>query len=169
MPRPVRPRPGQGVLLVFDYCQNLEFFNQNPHAADRTIPNSLTKRLFVQRVELVVEIDKQFKPIEPEADTEGYQQVPTPMTHASEAGSAVDVEAQHRELREGVAERLRDEILAMSVDNFIVRPKRRYVEKFAEPSTLRAEQTKAPSSSITSPGCRARLRTTTSRRGNSTS
>ena len=82
---------------------------------------------------LIVEIDKQFKPIEPKGDSGDFQQVPTPMTYASEHGSAIDVGAQHRELRGAVADRLREEIQAMSVDNFIVRPKRRYVEKFAEP------------------------------------
>ncbi len=118
--------------LVFDLCQNFEFFNQNPELADGAPGDSLTKRLFAERVQLIVEIDKHFKPVEPEEGSGEYRQAPTPITHASEPGSEIDVEAQHRALREDVAGRLRDEILAMSVDNFIVRPQRRYVEKFAD-------------------------------------
>ena len=48
--------------LVFDLCQNFEFFNQNPELADGAAGDSLTKRLFAERVRLIVEIDKQFKP-----------------------------------------------------------------------------------------------------------
>ncbi len=118
--------------LVFDLCQNFEFFNQNPELADGAPGDSLSKRLFVERVQLVVEIDKHFNPVEQEESSGEYRQAPTPIIHASEPGSAIDVEAQHRELREDVAKRLRDEISGMSVDNFIVRPKRRYVEKFAD-------------------------------------
>ena len=118
--------------LVFDLCQNFEFFNQNPEIADGVAGNSLTKRLFAERVRLIVEIDKHFNPIESERDAGRYRQGPTPVSHAGEAGSAADIKAQHRELRADVADRLRDEIQAMSMDNFIVRPKRRYVEKFAQ-------------------------------------
>jgi type I restriction enzyme R subunit len=39
---------------VFDFCQNFEFFNQNPQTADGAVVDSLAKR----RVELVGEIDK---------------------------------------------------------------------------------------------------------------
>ncbi len=119
--------------LVFDLCQNFEFFNQNPEIADGATGDSLSKRLFAERVSADRRDRQAVQADRARRETTGdYQQVPTPVSHASEPGSAIDVEAQHRELRGDVAERLRDEILAMSVDNFIVRPKRRYVEKFAE-------------------------------------
>ena len=54
--------------LVFDLCQNFEFFNQNPELADGATGDSLSKRLFAERVGLIVEIDKQFKPIEPKGE-----------------------------------------------------------------------------------------------------
>src|SRR5690606_18818804 len=38
-----------------------------------------------------------------------------------------------RQLRSDTVARLVDEVRAMSLDNFLVRPKRRYVEKFAKP------------------------------------
>jgi type I restriction enzyme R subunit len=91
-------------FYVFDFCQNFEFFNQNPQVAEGAGGDSLAKRLFVQRVELLGEIDKR----------------------AGEGDSLLTV-------RTDTAKRLHDEVAAMSLDNFIVRPKRRAVEKFAVP------------------------------------
>jgi type I restriction enzyme R subunit len=91
-------------FYVFDFCQNFEFFNQNPQVTEGAGGDSLAKRLFVQRVELLGEIDKR----------------------AGEGDALLAV-------REDTAKRLHDEVAAMSLDNFIVRPKRRAVEKFALP------------------------------------
>ena len=89
-------------FYIFDYCQNLEFFSQNPETTAGAGSESLTKRLFASRVELIGELDK----------------------HADqEAASA---------LRGDVAERLRQEVEQMNIGNFIVRPKRKLVEKYAE-------------------------------------
>jgi type I restriction enzyme, R subunit len=118
-------------FLVFDFCQNFEFFNQNPEVVEGATADSLSKRLFAERVRVIVEIDKRFKPIEPPEETGEYTQQPGPVLHASEPGSDIDVEAQHRELRAALTERPREEISGMSFVNFVVRPKRRYVEKYA--------------------------------------
>jgi type I restriction enzyme R subunit len=137
------PSRHKAHYLVFDLCQNFEFFNQNPELADGVQGDSLSKRLFAERVRLIVEIDTHFEPTEGEGATDGGQHVPTRTLHGGERGSAIDVETQHRVLRAHVSERLRDEIQAMSVDNFLVRPKRRYVEKYAEAkiwSKLRATE-----------------------------
>ena len=40
-------------FYIFDFCQNLEFFNQNPDVTDGAGADSLAKRLFAARVELV--------------------------------------------------------------------------------------------------------------------
>ncbi len=88
---------------VFDFCQNFEFFNQNPARADGALGPSLSAKLFTARVELIGAID-----------------------HLTE-DSADDT---LRELRQSVSGRLIDEVAGMSLDNFIVRPKRRVVEKF---------------------------------------
>ena len=96
------PGRNKQYFYVFDYCQNLEFFNQNPETVPGAGSESLTKKLFASRVELITELDK----------------------HADrEAGS---------ELRSEVAERLRQEVEKMNVGNFIVRPKRKLVEKYAD-------------------------------------
>jgi type I restriction enzyme, R subunit len=84
-------RPGQNkeFFYVFDFCQNFEFFNQNPQLADGVIADSLGKRLFVQRVALIGELEKR---------------------KADDGGLVM--------LRNETAGRLRDEVTAMTLDNF---------------------------------------------------
>ncbi|KKJ75634.1 restriction endonuclease subunit R [Kiloniella litopenaei] len=89
-------------FLVFDFCQNFEFFNQNPKASDGALAPSISEKLFVARVDLMDEIAK------------------------SEEGADVELV----DLKDSIEQRLFDEVIGMNVDNFIVRPKRRYVEKY---------------------------------------
>jgi type I restriction enzyme R subunit len=107
--RGTRLRPnlfGQGrdkkYFYIFDYCQNLEFFSQNPQTTAGASNDSLIKKLFSSRVELIAELDKQSQ---------------------QESGAA---------LRSEVVERLRQEVEQMNINNFIVRPKRKLVEKYAD-------------------------------------
>ncbi len=44
-------------FYIFDFCQNLEFFSQNPETTDGSLGESLTKKLFVNRVDLIAAID----------------------------------------------------------------------------------------------------------------
>jgi type I restriction enzyme R subunit len=88
-------------FFVFDFCQNFEFFNQNPVLTEGALGISLAAKLFKTRVELVGEIAQK--------------------QEADEALSG---------LRQSITDRLFDEVAAMSLDNFIVRPQRRFVEKF---------------------------------------
>ncbi|MBD4645601.1 hypothetical protein GUG48_24750, partial [Xanthomonas citri pv. citri] len=44
-------------FLVFDWCQNLEFFNQDLPESDGFTQRSLTQRLFEDRLALVVALD----------------------------------------------------------------------------------------------------------------
>jgi type I restriction enzyme R subunit len=89
-------------FLVFDFCQNFEFFNQNPNAADGVLAPSISEKLFVARVELMDGIAN------------------------SEQDPGDDLFA----LKESIEQHLYDEVVGMNLDNFIVRPKRRYVEKY---------------------------------------
>ncbi len=93
---------------IFDYCQNLEFFSQNLGTTSGATNESLSKKLFAGRVELIAELDKH------------------------DAGVATG------SLRGEVAERLRQEVAQMNVNNFIVRPKRRLVEKYADAAAWEA-------------------------------
>jgi type I restriction enzyme R subunit len=96
------PGRNKKYFYIFDYCQNLEFFSQNPETTSGATSESLSKKLFSSRVELIEELDKH-------QDPEGKNA-----------------------LRGQVAERLRQEVGQMNVGNFIVRPKRKLVEKYAD-------------------------------------
>ena len=115
-------------FYIFDWCRNFEFFIENPEVTEGAGADSMAKRLFAARVTLVAEIDG----LKPKAlPAEGYVQGPTSVLHAGEAGSAADRAAALGELRQKLATDLRTEIEGMSLDNFLVRPHRRYIEKFA--------------------------------------
>ena len=98
--------PGQDkeFFYIFDYCGNLEYFRENPEAAESSLNLPLGKRLFIYRLELIEQLDK----TEPK---------------------------QFTELRAAVAEHLQSEVAGMNIDNFIVRPHRRLVERFSDPAT----------------------------------
>lgn len=97
--------PGQhkDQFLIFDFCQNFEFFNENPSLAEPKAGRSLGERLFAGRVTLVGLID-----------------------YMHEAENTLDLIKLGSETKA----RLFEEVSGMSLDNFIVRPKRRAVEKF---------------------------------------
>ena len=44
-------------FYIFDWCRNFEFFNQNPDVTEGAGADTLAKRLFAARVELVGEVD----------------------------------------------------------------------------------------------------------------
>jgi type I restriction enzyme R subunit len=95
------PGEDKQLFFVFDYCQNLEFFNQNPEITDGAVAPSLSARLFTSRLDLL---------------------------------AALDVKGEHRQERADIAELLRAEVTSMNLDNFVVRPHRRLVEKYRQPA-----------------------------------
>jgi type I restriction enzyme R subunit len=105
--------PGQPkeFFYVFDYCQNLEFFSQNPETVDGALGQSLGMRLFTARLELIAELDGK----------------------TSKLGIVCEGTTREAELRHETAGLLRELVAAMNVDNFIVRPRRRLVEKYGKP------------------------------------
>lgn len=50
------PGLNKEFFYIFDYCQNLEFFAQNPDTTDGSLGKSLSHRLFVTRLELISEL-----------------------------------------------------------------------------------------------------------------
>ena len=90
-------------FAVFDFCGNLEFFSQNPDTINTAAAASLAKRLFAARLSLVAELDKR-------------------------GGDATG----ETELRREFATHLQDDVSSMNLDNFVVRPKRQYVENWRE-------------------------------------
>lgn len=126
--------PGQDkeFFKVFDFCQNFEFFNQNPDIAEASAGASLAERLFTSRVELITELDLAIGGAPVSAEKSSSTQPETATLHGDEPGSTADHKVQLKKLRTATADTLRDEVRAMNPDNFIVRPKRRFVEKYAE-------------------------------------
>ncbi len=51
------PGSDKEFFYVFDYCQNLEFFNQNPEITDGALAPSLSARLFTSRLDLIATLD----------------------------------------------------------------------------------------------------------------
>ena len=98
------PGEHKEYFYVFDFCQNFEFFNQNPDVTEGAGGESLSKRLFATRVALVSELDDQ------------------PKQQRTEELTA---------FRGALVDHLHADVAGMNVNNFEVRPKRRLVEKFA--------------------------------------
>src|SRR5262249_39223238 len=84
-------------FYIFDWCRNFEFFNENPEVAESAGPDSLAKRLFTARVEIVGELDGKTSE-SPAAD--GYGQEPTPHGHVGEPRSEPDRAAAVKNLRD---------------------------------------------------------------------
>ena len=93
------PDDHKTCFYVFDYCGNFDFFEQDLPEAEGRLGESLGKRLFTTRLELVATLDADH--VDPE-------------------------------LRQETTATLHAEVAAMNLGNFLVRPKRRVVEKFAE-------------------------------------
>ena len=104
--------PGQDkqFFYVFDYCQNLEYFSQNPETTDGALGESLGKRLFNARLELIGELDQRLDASEQ----------PTPKESSAAHG---DPEPKPRCAARPPSCCTR-EVAAMNVDNFVVRPQR---------------------------------------------
>ncbi|MFM0122842.1 DEAD/DEAH box helicase family protein [Paraburkholderia sp. RL18-101-BIB-B] len=99
------PGKHKETFLIFDFCQNFEFFSQNPKITDGAVGRSLGERLFAARVDLASEI----------------QDLPE-----------TDRPDELRRLDADVRTRLYEEVSAMTLDNFLVRAKRRAVERFQQ-------------------------------------
>ncbi len=110
------PGKDKEFFSIFDFCQNLEFFKENPEATGGSAGESLSARLFKQRLEVIRALDKR-------------QEV-----HGAEPPAASDEgdPLNESEVRRATADLLHHETTAMNVDNFIVRPHRRLLEKYTE-------------------------------------
>ena len=105
--RPDLYAPGQPKqdFVIFDVCQNIEYFNEDLPSAGTAHAPSLRSRLFSSRLQLLAAID------------------------------AVPDDAELAALREGLAAGMHAQVAGMSLDNFIVRRSRRAVERFADATT----------------------------------
>lgn len=97
------PGRDKQFFYVFDYCQNFEYFRENPEAANLGPVRSLSERLFALRTDLIAESDRVI---------------------------GVSSGDPMRDWRHGLADELRNTVAEMELENFIVRPKRKLVEKY---------------------------------------
>ncbi|WP_211461994.1 DEAD/DEAH box helicase family protein [Collimonas silvisoli] len=108
------PGDDKQFFFIFDYCQNLEFFSQNPDRSDGSATVALGTRLFRARLEMIAALDARV--------VFGVAQ------ELATYGDRVD----EPQLRKDLAAFLHQQVAAMNADNFIVRTQRRAVEKFAQ-------------------------------------
>lgn len=111
------PDEDKTEFLIFDYCQNFEFFNEFPDGADGSAPEPLGKRLFKQRLALLETLTP--SPQTPLPEGEGLKAAEQTQTY-----NAIN-------LFQNLCATLQHEVAAMNTNNFVVRPKREYVERYA--------------------------------------
>ena len=111
------PEQDKQNFLIFDFCQNLEYFGQDLPTAGGTTGQPLGQRLFNARLELIGALDKMMA-------VDGL--------YASEPEPAGELRLTVRRIRADTAGLLHDAVAGMSLENFVVRPKRRWVETWSQ-------------------------------------
>lgn len=99
------PGKDKQFFKIFDFCQNLEFFRDNFKTSSGATAESLDTRLFKTRLELISLMD------------------------GRKGSTGADDEDA---LRNEYASALHAIVAGMTLDNVIVRPKRKFVEKFGK-------------------------------------
>ena len=109
--------PGQDKpeFLIFDFCQNLEFFSQNLEGSQGSVVEPLSQRLFKARLALLGVLDERLA-----ADGRS--------AHEAAPGFGLSEAA----IRQDTASLLHGVVAGMSLDNFVVRPQRRWVETWGQ-------------------------------------
>jgi type I restriction enzyme R subunit len=97
------PGMDKEYFIVFDYCQNFEFFNQNPKGVETTPAEPLSQRIFKRRLELL-ERYAHLKHRDPEV----------------------------AELEQALVTELHQIVISMPPENFLVRPHREFVDKYTQ-------------------------------------
>jgi type I restriction enzyme R subunit len=104
---------------IFDFCQNLEFFGQDPATKEAPPAKSLTERIFASRLSLV-------RALESDTVSPGLQEEGEPFE------GHPDVPPSIEEIISETRERLGSHVGSMNLDNFVVRSKRLLVEKYQD-------------------------------------
>lgn len=121
------PGRDKDCFYVFDFCQNLEYFSQNVRPTDGSTGKGLSQRLFEARLDLVLALGDKAKTEQLGAFEEGE-----PFLGADDEPPAP---ASDAEVRKRALAVMSDYVAGMDVDNFVVRPHRRSVEKWQQPET----------------------------------
>jgi type I restriction enzyme R subunit len=116
------PGHDKECFYVFDFCQNLEFFSQSPPIAEGPVGKSLSARLFEARLDLVLALDEQAAATRLEMDE------PAASFDHGDAGDPVAEDDDA--VRTSTLQAVRNYVGGINLDNFVVRPHRRVVEKY---------------------------------------
>jgi len=98
------PEHNKQNFKVFDFCQNFEYFEMNPDGATDNKQKSLSQNIFEKRLQIATTLYK---------ISEADQQQKETLTI----------------FRDYTFDLLHHQVAGMNLDNFIVRPKRQYIEK----------------------------------------
>ncbi|WHA42964.1 DEAD/DEAH box helicase family protein [Agrobacterium larrymoorei] len=117
------PGEAKEFFRVFDYCQNLEFFQQNPKPDEGKNAKSLSERLFAARFDLVRALDEDMAlPIKDVLQETG-----------ADYDAGPDAVPSEQKIRNAALDFLKSYVSSINLDNFIVRGKRKVVEKYQAP------------------------------------
>jgi len=112
-------------FLIFDVCQNIEYFNQALADSEGVLVETLSQRLFKARLELVTCLDKRSPAGSGDPGDPGDPGSPS---DPDETGTDSE-----QGLRRDTAAHLHRLVQGMNLDNFVVRPQRRWVETYVDP------------------------------------
>ena len=101
------PDQDKKFFYIFDFLQNLEYFAENPEASDGATTDALDTRIFKARLDLITGLDA-----------------------SASRGGGNQLQKDTISLRAETADQLHKVVSGMTLANMIVRPKRKYVEKF---------------------------------------
>ena len=104
-------------FFIFDFCNNLEYFSQQIESTEGSTGASLSKRLFIARLKLLATVG---------STKDGADRV---RENVSKYGEEPQTD-EH--VLESILQLLKSEVDSMNTDNFIVRAKRRVVEKYQD-------------------------------------
>ncbi|RCS43978.1 DUF4145 domain-containing protein [Bremerella cremea] len=99
------PNMDKEFFYIFDYCQNLEFFGERPDGVEATVQESIKTKNFKRRLHIIEHLQEQAK---------------------------ADLPPELAALEDAYQGQLQDVVKRMDVNNFIVRPKREYVERYRD-------------------------------------
>lgn len=98
------PGDDKKEFLIFDYCQNLEFFDANPAGYEGAVQDSVKTKIFKRRLQLAVALQQQ-------------KEVDEPL----------------QSLEQDLKHQMHHHVIGLNTENFIVRRERQTVERYSSP------------------------------------
>lgn len=111
--------PGQNKthFMVFDYCQNLEFFSLNPKGVEGNVPKSVRELTIRTRLEILNQLDSG-------KSVSGSGNV------VKETKAAYGSDDSLKEYRDGLLDALHGQVQMLNQESFVVRPHEEAIQPF---------------------------------------